>query len=190
MGLKSVAILLSFAALTLHPSNCDLFSNFCFNTSTGSDFLFLSSNFWRNYTGSYHCNFCLKSALFTALTLDLTRDILPARSRRAIRATIRPERRLGYTFLISYRLLTPSIPDLEIKRKKEEGEEDSKTEEPVNENGSEEGTLVPVSGESHVLCEVTAVGVYPTLQITDARCYGSAAGISKARLWSLFSLDK
>ena len=95
---------------------------------------------------------------------------LPARSRRAIRATIRPERRLGYTFLISYRLLTPSIPDLEIKRKKEEGEEDSKMEEPVNENVAKKGTLVPVSGESHVLCEVTAVGVYPTLQITDARC--------------------
>ncbi|XP_071497349.1 cilia- and flagella-associated protein 65-like [Diadema antillarum] len=143
-----------------------------------------------------------------ALTLDRTRDILPARSRRVIRATVRPERRLGYTFTISYRLLTPSIPDLEMRRKKEEEEEEEegKQEEgrgPQEGGGAsevasnksqktlseEEGSLVPISEESHALCEVTAVGVYPTLQITDARCYGSAAGISKARLWSLFSLD-
>ncbi|XP_041477861.1 LOW QUALITY PROTEIN: cilia- and flagella-associated protein 65-like [Lytechinus variegatus] len=133
-----------------------------------------------------------------ALTLDRTRDILPARSRRVIRATIRPERRLGYTFFVGYRLLTPSIPDLERTQKKDEENEgkeeekkdgEKKEEEAKSVSESEEGPLVPVSDTVHQLCEMTAVGVYPTLQITDARCYGSAAGISKARLWSLLSLD-
>lgn len=72
------------------------------------------------------------------------------------------------------------------KKDGEKKEEESKS---VSES-SKEGVLVPVSDTMHQLCEMTAVGVYPTLQITDARCYGSAAGISKARLWSLLSLDK
>ena len=121
--------------------------------------------------------------------MDRTRDILPARSRRVIRATIRPERRLSYAFFIGYRLLTPSIPNLERKQKKDEGA-DGKEYEAKSVSESEEGVLVPVSEAVNQLCEMTAVGVYPTLQITDARCYGSAAGISKARLWSLLSLDK
>ncbi|XP_070569847.1 cilia- and flagella-associated protein 65-like [Ptychodera flava] len=43
--------------------------------------------------------------------------------------------------------------------------------------------------EAVPLCQVKATGVYPSLAVTDARCYGSASGVSKARLWSLFSLD-
>ncbi|XP_022101804.1 cilia- and flagella-associated protein 65-like isoform X2 [Acanthaster planci] len=48
----------------------------------------------------------------------------------------------------------------------------------------------PLSQDKQKLCTVSVVGVYPTLKVTDARCYGSASGISKARVWSLFSLDK
>jgi len=33
-------------------------------------------------------------------------------------------------------------------------------------------------------------GVYPALVVTDARCHGSAVGISKKQLWTLFSLDE
>ncbi|XP_038048739.1 cilia- and flagella-associated protein 65-like [Patiria miniata] len=50
-------------------------------------------------------------------------------------------------------------------------------------------TDCPLSQDKQKLCTVSAVGVYPNLKVTDARCYGSASGISKARLWSLFSLD-
>lgn len=44
--------------------------------------------------------------------------------------------------------------------------------------------------ESQFLCHVLANGVFPTMSITDAHCYGSAASISKKQLWDLFSLDK
>ena len=40
------------------------------------------------------------------------------------------------------------------------------------------------------LCHILATGVFPTLAVTDARCYGSAINISKKQLWALFSLDK
>ena len=44
--------------------------------------------------------------------------------------------------------------------------------------------------EPRHLCHILATGVYPSLSVTDARCYGSAATISKKQLWSFFSLDK
>ena len=40
------------------------------------------------------------------------------------------------------------------------------------------------------LCHILATGVFPTMAVTDARCYGSAINISKKQLWQLFSLDK
>ena len=45
-------------------------------------------------------------------------------------------------------------------------------------------------GDPQHLCHILATGVYPTMSITDARCYGSAIGISKKQLWSLFCLDQ
>ena len=44
--------------------------------------------------------------------------------------------------------------------------------------------------EPRHLCHIVTTGVYPSLSVTDARCYGSAATISKKQLWSFFSLDK
>ncbi|XP_071792552.1 cilia- and flagella-associated protein 65-like [Asterias amurensis] len=96
-----------------------------------------------------------------ALELDMSDDTVPAFSRRIIHATVRPSRRLSYTFDISYQLWTPTTEDIGH----------------------------PLSEEKHKLTTLTAVGVYPTLKVTDARCYGSASGISKASLWNLFSLD-
>lgn len=46
-----------------------------------------------------------------------------------------------------------------------------------------------VMGESCSLCQVEAEGVYPTLEVTDARSSGSLKGLSKLYLWQLFSLD-
>ncbi|KAL4217273.1 hypothetical protein ACF0H5_023724 [Mactra antiquata] len=43
--------------------------------------------------------------------------------------------------------------------------------------------------EPQHLCHVLTTGVFPTMSVTDARCYGSAVGISKKQLWALFSLD-
>ncbi|KAL0985623.1 hypothetical protein UPYG_G00159560 [Umbra pygmaea] len=40
------------------------------------------------------------------------------------------------------------------------------------------------------LCQVQAVGVYPTLEVIDSRCHGSTEGLSKLQLWRLFSLDQ
>ncbi|XP_035248497.1 cilia- and flagella-associated protein 65 isoform X2 [Anguilla anguilla] len=39
------------------------------------------------------------------------------------------------------------------------------------------------------LCQVKAEGVFPVLQVTDARGSGGVAGLSKLQLWGLFSLD-
>ncbi|KAJ8253006.1 hypothetical protein GJAV_G00208100 [Gymnothorax javanicus] len=39
------------------------------------------------------------------------------------------------------------------------------------------------------LCEVQAEGVFPVLQVTDARGSGATEGLSKLQLWGLFSLD-
>ena len=46
------------------------------------------------------------------------------------------------------------------------------------------------SSEKTHLCHVLATGVYPTLSVTDAHCYGSASSISKKQLWDLFSLER
>ncbi|KAM3861924.1 LOW QUALITY PROTEIN: cilia- and flagella-associated protein 65 [Diretmus argenteus] len=39
------------------------------------------------------------------------------------------------------------------------------------------------------VCEVRGKGVFPTMQVIDARSGGSVGGLSKVQLWSLFSLD-
>lgn len=44
--------------------------------------------------------------------------------------------------------------------------------------------------EPQHLCHVLTTGVFPVMAVSDARCYGSAVGISKKQLWALFSLDK
>ncbi|GAA6066589.1 cilia- and flagella-associated protein 65 isoform X1 [Tachysurus ichikawai] len=45
-----------------------------------------------------------------------------------------------------------------------------------------------VAGDSCSLCQVEAEGVYPTLEVTDARSSGSVEGLSKLYLWKLFCL--
>lgn len=44
-------------------------------------------------------------------------------------------------------------------------------------------------GDSSFLCQVEAEGVYPTLEVTDARSSGSVEGLSKLYLWKLFCID-
>ncbi|TSK92887.1 Cilia- and flagella-associated protein 65 [Bagarius yarrelli] len=46
-----------------------------------------------------------------------------------------------------------------------------------------------VAGDSCLLCQIEAKGVYPTLEVTDARSSGSMEGLSKLYLWKLFCLD-
>ncbi|XP_052236731.1 cilia- and flagella-associated protein 65-like [Dreissena polymorpha] len=93
------------------------------------------------------------------LELDRMEGIIPARSRQIIAAMVRPIRRVTYQFAISYQLITP------------EDVSSASTQEPQH------------------LCHILVTGVFPTMSITDARCFGSAVGISKKQLWSLFSLD-
>ncbi|KAL5005595.1 hypothetical protein ScPMuIL_016753 [Solemya velum] len=95
-----------------------------------------------------------------ALELEKTEGIIPARSKHTLMATVRPLRRVNYQFTISYQLLTPEGDDT-----------DGSIKEPQH------------------LCHILTTGVFPTMAITDARCYGSAIGISKKQLWDLFSLD-
>ncbi|XP_069108657.1 cilia- and flagella-associated protein 65-like isoform X1 [Argopecten irradians] len=95
-----------------------------------------------------------------ALILEKKEGILPARSKQTIMASVCPVRRSTYQFAISYQLITP------------------------------EGTITHnAAKEPQHLCHVLTTGVFPFMCVTDARCYGSAIGISKKQLWSLFSLD-
>lgn len=112
----------------------------------------------QTITGPYPEEVTKQDAI--ALELEEMNGILPARSKKTIRGTVRLLRRVYYQFSISYQLLTP-----------------------------EEGNVNPASSDPQYLCHVLATGVYPTMAITDARCYGSALGISKKQLWNLFCLD-
>ncbi|NXF92889.1 CFA65 protein, partial [Eubucco bourcierii] len=95
-----------------------------------------------------------------ALELEHSRGTIPARSKAFVRITARPARRLHYTWSIKYAVWTPTATD-----------------------------LASTKVEQQPLCCVVARGVYPTLCIADACSAGSATGISKLHLWSLFSLD-
>ncbi|NXP82591.1 CFA65 protein, partial [Ramphastos sulfuratus] len=94
------------------------------------------------------------------LELEPSRGTIPARSKAFVRITARPTRRLHYTWSIKYAVWTPTATD-----------------------------LASTKVEQQPLCCVVARGVYPTLCIADACSAGSATGISKPHLWSLFSLD-
>ncbi|XP_063069090.1 cilia- and flagella-associated protein 65 [Engraulis encrasicolus] len=52
----------------------------------------------------------------------------------------------------------------------------------LNADGSPQGC-------SQLLCQVRAEGVFPTLEVVDARASGAAEGLSKLQLWELFSLE-
>ncbi|NXK96416.1 CFA65 protein, partial [Formicarius rufipectus] len=95
-----------------------------------------------------------------ALELEHSRGTIPARSKAFVGITVRPARRLHYTWSIRCALCTPTATD------------HASTEE-----------------EQQPLCCIVATGVYPTLCITDACSAGSANNISKLHLWRLFSLD-
>uniref|UniRef100_A0A8B9DIV1 Cilia and flagella associated protein 65 n=1 Tax=Anser cygnoides TaxID=8845 RepID=A0A8B9DIV1_ANSCY len=99
----------------------------------------------------------------TALELEPSRGTIPARSKAFVRVSVRPARRLHYTWSIKYNILVflSQAPDLA-----------STKEEPQS------------------LCRVEATGVYPAFCIADACSAGSASGVSTLYLWRLFSLDK
>ncbi|XP_032841235.2 cilia- and flagella-associated protein 65 isoform X2 [Tyto alba] len=95
-----------------------------------------------------------------ALELEHSRGTIPARSKAFVRITVRPARRLHYTWSIKYAICTSTATDLASTKDKQQP-----------------------------LCCIMATGVYPTFCITDACSAGSASGISKLHLWRLFSLD-
>ncbi|XP_054686609.1 cilia- and flagella-associated protein 65 isoform X6 [Grus americana] len=95
-----------------------------------------------------------------ALELEHSRGTIPARSKAFVRITVRPARRLHYTWSIKYAICTPTATDLASARE-----------------------------EQQPLCCIVATGIYPTICIADACSAGSASGISKLHLWRLFSLD-
>ncbi|XP_074451787.1 cilia- and flagella-associated protein 65 isoform X3 [Larus michahellis] len=95
-----------------------------------------------------------------ALELEHSRGTVAARSKAFVRITVRPARRLHYTWSIKYAICTPTATD-----------------------------LVSTKEEQQPLCCIIATGVYPTFCIADACSAGSASGISKLHLWRLFSLD-
>ncbi|PKU48418.1 hypothetical protein llap_1326 [Limosa lapponica baueri] len=95
-----------------------------------------------------------------ALELEHSRGTIAARSKVFVRVTVRPARRLHYTWAIKYAICTPTATDLASTKE-----------------------------EQQPLCCIVATGVYPTFCITDACSAGSASGISRLHLWRLFSLD-
>ncbi|NXQ83391.1 CFA65 protein, partial [Nyctibius grandis] len=95
-----------------------------------------------------------------ALELEHSRGTIPARSKAFVRITVRPARRVHYTWSIKYAICNPTATDLASTKE-----------------------------EQQALCCIVATGVYPTFCIADACSAGSASRISKLHLWRLFSLD-
>ncbi|NWI54385.1 CFA65 protein, partial [Calyptomena viridis] len=95
-----------------------------------------------------------------AIDLEYTRGTIPARSKAFVRITVRPARRLHYSWSIKYAICSPTATDHASTKE-----------------------------EQQPLCCIVATGVYPTLCITDACSAGSTNNISKLHLWKLFSLD-
>ncbi|XP_071418769.1 cilia- and flagella-associated protein 65 isoform X2 [Pithys albifrons albifrons] len=106
-----------------------------------------------------------------ALELEHSRGTIPARSKTFVGITVRPARRLHYTWSIKCALCTPTS-EMDVLGCSEAATDHASTEE-----------------EQQPLCCIVATGVYPTLCITDACSGGSANNISKLHLWGLFSLD-
>ncbi|XP_071896784.1 cilia- and flagella-associated protein 65 isoform X2 [Anas platyrhynchos] len=96
-----------------------------------------------------------------ALELEPSRGTIPARSKAFVRVSVRPARRLHYTWSIKYHICTSTAPDFASTKE-----------------------------EPQPLCRVEAAGVYPAFCVADACSAGSASGISRLYLWRLFSLDK
>ncbi|MEE6488904.1 hypothetical protein FKM82_015429 [Ascaphus truei] len=95
-----------------------------------------------------------------ALDFEHDKGRLPARTKLRIKITARPARRLPYTWIISYRILTPKAVD------------------PTNR-----------ATEKQALCCVTAQGVFPTFSIVDVCPAGSASSLNRTQLWRFFSLE-
>ncbi|XP_032045948.1 cilia- and flagella-associated protein 65 [Aythya fuligula] len=96
-----------------------------------------------------------------ALELEPSRGTIPARSKAFVRVSVRPARRLHYTWSIKYNICTSTAPELASTKE-----------------------------EPQPLCRVEAAGVYPAFCVADACSAGSAGGVSRLYLWRLFSLDK
>lgn len=163
--------------------------------------------------------FCFTDLLFylpIALILDRTEGVLPARSRHSILATVKPIRRVNYQFAISYKLITPNGKnslwhesfnmimniyivslyltfDLCLGRDYQYMYMSCEWKQSLLMNLLNVLTGQVVDSkvqEPQHLCHVLTTGVFPVMAVSDARCYGSAVGISKKQLWALFSLDK
>ncbi|XP_041057147.1 cilia- and flagella-associated protein 65 [Carcharodon carcharias] len=114
-------------------------------------------NVKQNITGLCDPDEVMKDSM--AFKLNYHHGTIPAKSKVCFRFTVRPVRRLRYSWTISSKILSAKV---------------------LEPDESEEGKP---------LCCVTADGVYPMIFISDARCLGSISGISKQQLWRLFSLD-
>ncbi|XP_068102097.1 cilia- and flagella-associated protein 65 isoform X2 [Hyperolius riggenbachi] len=96
-----------------------------------------------------------------ALEFEDSNGRLTARTKMKVRITVRPARRLCYTWSISYRLLCPQALDPEQR-----------------------------VSEERFLCSVAAQGVYPTFSVVDACPAGCASSLTKTQLWKLLSLER
>ncbi|KAK3742184.1 hypothetical protein QZH41_012071, partial [Actinostola sp. cb2023] len=96
-----------------------------------------------------------------AIEVNDTRGIIPARTSKKINATVFPARRVNYKFLLSYILVSTHDEDKRV-----------------------------ITRRKTSLAELYCQGVYPTLSVSDVRGLGSNKGLSKVKLWNLFSLDR
>ncbi|KAI8813741.1 hypothetical protein BJ742DRAFT_377453 [Cladochytrium replicatum] len=99
----------------------------------------------------------------SGLEITQTSSILAARSYQKLRVRVRLRQQMEYRFKIRYLLPTQHLDDhLASHLRKHEQE------------------------RRFDLCEISALGVYPSVQVTDIRC----EGLSKSQLWEMFSLQR
>lgn len=85
---------------------------------------------------------------------------IEARSKLNLRCRIRPTRLINYYFTIEYRILYLNSGEMENRNSRE------------------------------VLCHISAVGVYPKLNVSDIKAIGSASNLSKDFLWRILSINE
>lgn len=91
---------------------------------------------------------------------------IEARSKSIIRCRLRPVRLINYQFTIEYRIVYP------------------------NEDDSSRLSSTVDRSSWEVLCYMTAIGVYPKLNISDIKALGSASNLNKDYLWKLLSVNE
>ncbi len=141
------------------------------NNDCSLDFeLFVKQSTEENLSNRFLDQICI-------LELEERKGHVEARSRCQIRCRLRPIRLISYQFTIEYKILY-------------ENEERPQSVKSTKDLSNTENQKDSPRNQREILCYMTANGVYPKINITDIKGFGSAASLNKDYLWKLLSISE